>query len=148
MLREEEDTDDEFEEKDDDFEMNTWSMKAQPETGTLWWFDIIWSWSYFLFTVSQPSFPSQCPPGDDGLSKAEKAQADKEQAWAKTLKSVSWPEMDDDAVPSSYVGKVLACLGKWQLKVGQLQAYLEEFDKADSCISGLLGYTFTHGDPL
>jgi hypothetical protein len=35
VLREEEDTDDEFEEKDDDFEMNTWSMKAQPETGTL-----------------------------------------------------------------------------------------------------------------
>ena len=35
MLREEQDTDDEVEEKDNDFEMNAWSMKAQPETGNL-----------------------------------------------------------------------------------------------------------------
>ena len=35
VLTEEADTDDEFQEKDDDFDMNAWSMTAQPETGTL-----------------------------------------------------------------------------------------------------------------
>eukprot|EP00435_Cladocopium_sp_Y103_P032526 s2049_g8.t1 len=58
--------------------------------------------------------------GADGLTRAEKVQADKEAAWAKCLKAVSWPEMDDDALPSAYMTKVLSCLGKWQLKMGQL----------------------------
>ena len=93
----------------------------------------------YFSMVSQLQFPSQSPPGGNGLSKAEKAQADKEQAWAKTMKSVSWPEMDDDAVPSAYVVKVLSCLGKWQLKVGQLQSHLEQFDE-NECIAGWLGY--------
>ena len=66
--------------------------------------------------------------GPDAVTQKEKTEADRELAWSKTLKTVSWPEMDDDALPSSYVQKVLNCLGKWQLKMGQLQNTMGDFE--------------------
>ena len=56
------------------------------------------------------------------------SDADQQAALQKSLKSVSWPEMDDDAQPSSYVTKVLTCLSKWQLKVNTLQLTLGQSD--------------------
>ena len=41
-------------------------------------------------------------------------------AEAKALKQLTFPEMDSDGLPSSYIPKVLACLGKWQLKMQDL----------------------------
>ena len=143
VLLEEDDTDEEYEEKDSDFEMGPWSLQPQ-DAGT---FILISShppimishdpnlpnWIFLLYMnlpplVSDFHFQSPSSPGPDGVSRAEKLQADKEAAWAKTLKSVSWPEMDDDALPSSYVQKVLNCLGKWQLKMGQLQNTMGDFE--------------------
>ena len=39
---------------------------------------------------------------------------------AKALKQITFPDMDSDGLPSSYVPKVLGCLGKWQLKMADL----------------------------
>lgn len=36
------------------------------------------------------------------------------------LKKMTWPLMDEDGLPSSYVTKVLTCLGKWRVKMQQL----------------------------
>ena len=43
---------------------------------------------------------------------------------AQALKQITFPEMDDDALPSSYITKVLTCLGKWQVKMGDLSMKL------------------------
>ena len=51
-------------------------------------------------------------------------------AEAKSLKQVSFPEMDSDALPSSYVMKVLACMGKWQMKMHDLGSQLDLTNKA------------------
>lgn len=126
MLLEEDDTDEEYEDKDSDFEMGMWSLQPQEE-GTFTLIScIVISHAPNLFKspISNPA----SSPGAGGVSKAEKLQADKEAAWAKTLKTVSWPEMDDDALPSSYVQKVLNCLGKWQLKMSQLQNTMGDFE--------------------
>lgn len=134
MLLEEDDTDEEYEDKDSDFEMGMWSLQPQEE-GTFTLIScIVISHAPNLFkspialrSVTSISNPASSP-GVDGVSRAEKLQADKEAAWAKTLKAVSWPEMDDDALPSSYVQKVLNCLGKWQLKMSQLQNTMGDFE--------------------
>lgn len=38
----------------------------------------------------------------------------------KALKLLSFPDMDSDALPSVYCGKVVACACKWQLKAKKL----------------------------
>jgi len=43
---------------------------------------------------------------------------------AQALKQITFPEMDDDGLPSSYIAKVLTCLGKWQVKMGDLSMKL------------------------
>ena len=30
---------------------------------------------------------------------------------------MAWPQMDDDALPSSFITKVLQCMGKWTVKL-------------------------------
>ena len=48
---------------------------------------------------------------------------------AKSLTLISFPEMDSDAIPSSYVMKVLACMGKWQMKMHDLGSQLDTSNK-------------------
>lgn len=43
----------------------------------------------------------------------------------RSCKAMTWPLMDDDALPSSYITKVLTCLSKWRVKMTSL---METFD--------------------
>ena len=70
------------------------------------------------------------------MTKAEQATADREQAWVKQLKAITWPEMDEDGLPSSYVTKVLGVTGKWQIKMPELSKSMACFD--DDCVSQFL----------
>lgn len=86
------------------------------------------------------SVPCQCPgenPSSGNKNKSENAEADREHAWAKTLKAITWPDMDDDALPSTYVPKVLGCLGKWQIKMSELSKTMAGFGD-DECIPAFL----------
>ena len=48
-------------------------------------------------------------------------EADGSETGRKLLKTMTWPLMDDDAVPSSYITKVLTCLSKWAVKMQNLK---------------------------
>ena len=54
----------------------------------------------------------------------------------KQTKAISFPEMDDDALPSSYALKVLSAIGKWQLKMDDL---VDNLDKKNSTMKEWLG---------
>lgn len=97
----------------------------------------------FIHLFDRPLPNPKSFQGADGLTRAEKLQADKEAAWAKCLKAVTWPEMDDDALPSAYMTKVLSCVGKWQLKMGQLSTALDAFDEPDNCMKQFLAQVKT-----
>ena len=91
-----------------------------------------------IFSVSIfGAFPHQallrfCCAGDAAATeKAEEAAAE-----GKALKAINFPEMDADALPSSFVGKVLACCGKWQIK---MQKLVQQLDPDDATTKGLLG---------
>lgn len=47
----------------------------------------------------------------------------------KTTKLLSYPLMDDDGLPSSYIQKVLTCVAKWRLKMHTLLSSLNELDE-------------------
>ena len=49
---------------------------------------------------------------------------------AKALKQITFPEMDDDGLPSAYLPKVLGCLGKWQMKMHDLSGLMGESSEA------------------
>ena len=51
--------------------------------------------------------------------------ADAHAAAGKMLKKITFPEMDDDALPSTYCIKVLGCLGKWSAKMYDLAEQLK-----------------------
>ena len=59
------------------------------------------------------------------VEKANNEVADLAAAEAKTLKKISFPEMDSDGLPSSYALKVLSALGKWQIKMVDLSGQLD-----------------------
>ena len=73
---------------------------------------------------------------------AEKEEAHDAATEAKSLKQISFPEMDDDAAPSSYIAKVLTCLGKWQMKMVDLGNQLDPKNPAMKPFPG-----FTVGCP-
>ena len=65
--------------------------------------------------------PSPSPPDEkEAASNAASAAAE-----AKALKQIKFPEMDDDALPSSYIMKVHACLSKWELQVSNMADALD-----------------------
>ena len=81
--------------------------------------------------LSLPAPDSSCAGEKDGESAAEakaRSEADREHAWAKQLKAITWPDMDDDALASSYVTKVLTCLGKWQVRMSDLMDVMGNYD--------------------
>ena len=60
-------------------------------------------------------------------------EADGDEDAKKALKSLNFPVLDDDGLPSSYNQKVLQALGKWKLKMNVLVQTLDECD--DDCES-------------
>lgn len=84
---------------------------------------IAWAIPHFSWPV--PHF-SSLPDG------AIIIEADGDECNKKTMKSMSWPLMDDDGLPSSYVSKVLTCLSKWRVKMDRLKEALESTEITDS----------------
>ncbi|CAL1131599.1 unnamed protein product [Cladocopium goreaui] len=60
----------------------------------------------------------------DADDEAVSERAEDKLTEAQALKQITFPEMDDDGLPSSYIAKVLTCLGKWQVKMGDLSMKL------------------------
>ncbi|CAE7794031.1 unnamed protein product [Symbiodinium necroappetens] len=67
------------------------------------------------------------PKGDE----PRVAGADRTEDVRKSLKAISFPEMDADGLPSAYIVKVVTCLGKWNTKAGSIQEQLKEFKKTE-----------------
>lgn len=63
---------------------------------------------------------SSCLTLQDEAALTERAEDQVTEAQA--LKQITFPEMDSDALPSSFIPKVLACLGKWQMKMVDLKS--------------------------
>ena len=82
-----------------------------------------------------PTLPEEAATSDRADSSLTEAQA---------LKQITFPEMDSDGLPSCYIPKVIACVGKWQLKMDDLASQLRSSGK-NSSITQLLGlvYWFT-----
>ncbi len=68
--------------------------------------------------VTSPSSPRLKQSSPDATVVIE---ADGSESGKKMLKTMTWPLMDDDAVPSSYITKVLTCLSKWSVKMQNLK---------------------------
>ena len=77
---------------------------------------VTWSKFNYLFQswLVSPSVALQ-----DEAALTERAESNMTEAQA--LKQITFPEMDDDALPSTFIPKVLACLGKWHLKMHDLE---------------------------
>ena len=69
--------------------------------------------------------------------------ADIKDAERKQLKAISWPDMDADGLPSSYVLKVLGTMGKWSLRMSNLCKELQEFGREKN-VQEHLGSAYTH----
>lgn len=59
----------------------------------------------------------------------------------KTLRSLSFPLMDDDALPSSYIQKVLSAIGKWRVKMHGMCETLESVEDAPQSVTLFLSCT-------
>ena len=70
----------------------------------------------FHYWLVSPSVALQ-----DEAALTERAESNMTEAQA--LKQITFPEMDDDGLPSTYIPKVLGCLGKWQLKMHDLESH-------------------------
>lgn len=56
------------------------------------------------------------------------------------MKAISWPLMDDpDALPSSYVAKVLGCLSKWRVKMQELNDVLLNMEEGNDALKQSFG---------
>ena len=84
----------------------------------------IYNLSHIVYCVSCVS-NIQCCGTPLPVEKANNEVADHAAAEAKTLKKISFPEMDSDGLPSSYALKVLSALGKWQIKMVDLSGQLD-----------------------
>ena len=61
---------------------------------------------------------------------ADVKRADTDAEAKKRMRSIGFPEMDADGLPSAYGIKVTVCLGKW---VAKLAAFDKEMEKLDHC---------------
>ena len=74
-------------------------------------------------------------PWTDEATSTEKAESLAEEA--KSLKQISFPEMDSDGLPSSFAMKVVACLGKWQIKMYDLAGSMDPSNQTMKTLPGL-----------
>lgn len=145
VLRDEDDTDTDCDDSDTDFDMDEWKGVTSniPDEGNFFYLRVI-GWEIQVDSWRPNHLPIPLSPSSGGeqsteaakMTKAEQATADREQAWVKQLKAITWPEMDEDGLPSSYVTKVLGVTGKWQIKMSELSKSMACFD--DDCVSQFL----------
>lgn len=53
----------------------------------------------------------------------------------KIAKSITWPAMDDDALPSSYIMRVLTCVSKWSVKMVGLTDMIASLEKTSDSLT-------------
>ena len=56
----------------------------------------------------------------------------------KALKALSFPVMDDDALPSSYIQKILGALAKWRVKMNGIIETLDSLEEKPDNVQLLL----------
>ena len=57
-------------------------------------------------------------------------EADGDEDAKKALKTLSFPTMDDDGLPSAYIQKVVAAIAKWRVKMHALNGVKEELEES------------------
>lgn len=63
-------------------------------------------------------------------------EADGDEDARKHCKALTWPLMDDpDALPSSFVNKVLTCISKWSFKLEEMNGFIEAIDDPNKTLS-------------
>lgn len=75
-------------------------------------------------------------------------EADGENDAKKVIKALSFPAMDDDALPSSFIQRVLSALAKWRVKMHNVCSFLEELDEIPETLSSLLISMYSFYDPF
>ena len=55
-------------------------------------------------------------------------EADGDEDAKKALKTLSFPTMDDDGLPSSYIQKVVSAIAKWRVKMHALVSIKDEIE--------------------
>lgn len=69
-------------------------------------------------------------------------EADGNEDAKKSLKALSWPLMDDpDALPSTYIPKVLTCLSKWSVKMQELDELVVSLESPHASLEQFFGLT-------
>ncbi len=69
-------------------------------------------------------------------------EADGSEDAKKSLKSLAWPLMDDpDALPSTYIPKVLTCLSKWSVKMQDLDELVVSLESPHASLAQFFGLT-------
>ena len=71
-----------------------------------------------------------CPPDP-----AIVVEEDSKESVKKILKTIGFPIMDNDALPSTYTQKVLLCLSKWRQKIQALAVFVEELLEPDEHVA-------------
>lgn len=61
----------------------------------------------------------------------------------KVLKTITWPNMDDDGLPSAYITKVMVCISKWVVKMTGLIESIEGIEDPAANISQFLWCNLT-----
>ena len=56
----------------------------------------------------------------------------------KALKSLSFPLMDDDGLPSSYLQRILGAIAKWRVKMHNIMSCLENLEEAPDTVDASL----------
>lgn len=65
-------------------------------------------------------------------------EADGQQDTQKALKALSFPVMDDDALPSGFIQKVLAAVAKWRVKMNAMIDTLASLEEKPDNLEPLL----------
>ena len=62
-------------------------------------------------------------------------EADGDNDAKKVIKALSFPAMDDDALASSYIQRVLSAVAKWRVKMHSVSSSMEELDEPPETLS-------------
>lgn len=112
------------------------SLKKIKQAPTVW-SGVLFLVIYVTLSHSSPKYIQECQVLDSQQYNAALhvpdysiiVEADGNESGKKQLKTMTWPVMDDDALPSSYITKVLTCLSKWSVKMDSLLEVLLSLDE-------------------
>ena len=97
-------------------------------------FTIIHQFATCEICACSPQAQDWTPPADPVIL----VEADGNVDTQKALKALSFPVMDDDALPSSYIQKVLGALAKWRVKMNGIIETLDSLEEKPDNVQPLL----------